>query len=161
MQQLVCSARCSVVRIVTVGLRCPTHGYSTAVRSSVSVNPSQRIFWGIWNHFESRRYKFIRSHTSCLLVVMFTRVLVTKLLQLFAQFKLTNHDNGKLKDWLRWTLLGCDLLHSVFPYSSLSQAKNNSATNSGMSLPLSRKQLACGQSCHNTNKWGMLDLYPF
>jgi hypothetical protein len=31
----------------------------------------------------------------------------------------------------------------VFPYSSLRESKNYSATNPGMSLPLSRKHLVC------------------
>ena len=34
----------------------------------------------------------------------------------------------------------------VYPYSSLGDAKNYSATNPGMSLPLSRKHLACRQA---------------
>ena len=34
----------------------------------------------------------------------------------------------------------------VFPYSSLREAKNYSATNPGMLLPLSRKHLAWGQA---------------
>ena len=59
----------------------------------------------------------------------------------------------KPQDRLRWMLLGCEMHHSPawFIIPSLSEAWNCSVTNSGMSLPVSRKQPARRQDRPNTS----------
>jgi hypothetical protein len=113
---------------VLKGLKCRTHSYS-AVCSWVSINPSQGIYEGIWSHSDRRHYKLMQSHTSCLLVV----------LQSYCNCLYNSNDPTTITENLKIHYDAC-CPHTncstlcLFPYAALSEAKNYSAINSGMSL---------------------------
>jgi hypothetical protein len=98
------------------------------------MNPSQILYT---KHFDSQYYNVI-----AITQLVFISEL-TKSQELFAQYEYITYNHGKLKYRLRWKFLDVNcrsprLFHYVKP--------NISATNSSMSLPLSRKQRACRQT---------------
>lgn len=62
------SKLCSIIHNLTVLLRLPESPLQYPVYSSVSMNSSQAICGGITAGLVSLRYKFVQSHSSCLLL---------------------------------------------------------------------------------------------
>ena len=110
----------------------------------VSMNQFQGIYGGICN-FGTHRFKLyagtVNAFDVCLCFVL--RSYCNSLRN--SNNSTTLMDNVQIDRDECCFCVNCSTL-CVFPYSSLREAKNYSATNPGMLLPLSRKHLACRQA---------------